>query len=196
MKQLLLGIALIVLLGIAGFLYRNVMEHPRPMLITDAAQVHTPPRTDMAVEGLTYVLPSGFSADEHAIGAEPTLRAAFVASSTETIMIRDYPIPDGKKAEDVMLSSTQYQTSGKVAKSMKELSTLLINGQTFYSVVLERFEGQVHTAYYLPRTTDVLRFEAIDTGVANWTDSKLDVTTLPAQSALRQMLTTLEVTKQ
>lgn len=84
-----------------------------------------------------------------------------------------------------------YESSGNTAQSMKEFAPVLINGKTFYSVVLERFEGQIHSAYYLPRANDVLRFEVLEKDV-DWTNPKLVVTDLPEHKALLQMLATLQ----
>ena len=58
-------------------------------------------------------------------------------------------------------------------------------------VNIERFEGVVTVAYYLARTTDVLRFDAIDRGV-DWTNPSLDTAVLPTQTALRNLLTSLQ----
>ncbi|MEJ0053659.1 MAG: hypothetical protein WDN10_02945 [bacterium] len=219
MKQLLACVALLVLIGVAGFLYRNAVEHrgepmaPGATACTLEAKicpdgtavgrsgpgcVFAPcafPNIEMGEEGIAYALPAGFAADENAIGAEPTLRAAFVASSTETIVIREYPVPEGKSAEDVMIANTQYESSGNMAESMKEFKPVVVGGKTFYSVTVERFEAYVHTLYYLPRATDVLRFEALDKEVLDWSDPKLVVSELPAHAALLKMLSTLQVSK-
>ena len=220
-KELLAGIALLVLLGIAGFLYRNALSRPVTPAGTactleakmcpdgtsvgrtgpDCAFASCPlPNVDMTDEGIAYAIPMGFSADENAIGAEPTLRAAFVKSATstgsETIEVRDYPIPAGKTANDAIIGNTVYGASGKTAASMSEFKPVTISGETYYYVVLERFEGTVHTAYYLPRTNDIVRFEAIQTGVTNWTDANLDPTKLEANQALLGMLATLQLEKQ
>ncbi len=67
-----------------------------------------------------------------------------------------------------------------------------MNGKTYQSVVLERFEGQVHSAYYLARASDVLRFEVLEKDVADWSDSKLVVSNLPEHKALLSLLATLQ----
>ena len=78
---------------------------------------------------------------------------------------------------------------------MKQFKPVLINGKTFQSVTVERFEGIVHTLFYLARSHDVLRFEVVEKDVIDWTDPTLDVNTLPAHSALLDLLSSLQVSK-
>jgi len=68
----------------------------------------------------------------------------------------------------------------------------VLGAHRFTVVSIERFEAVIDTAYYLARSADVLRFDAIDRGVVNWTDPSLDTTALPAVTALRQLLVTLQ----
>ena len=220
MKELLAGVVILLVIGIAGFFYRNTLEHPNvpagptatactqeAKICPDGTSVGrsgpdcafavcAPPNTEDAELGIGFVIPTGYTANPDAIGAEPTLSAVFEKPSKgsvpNTILIRSYPIPAGKTASDVMLAHTTYVSSGKAATSMSEFKTKLIQGKTFYSVVLERFEGQVESAYYLPRANDVLEFEVQEKDVTNWTDSKLDVETLPEHQALLKMLATLQ----
>lgn len=157
------------------------------------------PNVEIPVASSTigFVLPSGYSADENALGAEPTLIAAFVKpSSTQspnTIMIREYSTPAGETGEQVMLAHTTLNPSGMQATSTKQFSTIVIRGRTFYAITIERFEGQVDTAYYLLRTNDVLRFEVVEKDVTSWTDPKLNIGTLPEHQSLLQMLGTLQI---
>ncbi|MDP2651967.1 MAG: hypothetical protein Q8O94_02435, partial [bacterium] len=58
-------------------------------------------------------------------------------------------------------------------------------------VSIERFEGVIDTAYYLARSGDVLRFDAIDRGT-DWTNPNLDISALPAHAALLKLLATLQ----
>lgn len=226
MKQLIAAIFLIVIIGIAGFLYRNALERPivpvantpggatactlEAKICPDGTSVGRsgpdcafaacalPNAEDKAI-GIAFVIPNGYVANADAIGADESLRAVFDKPSknppaTNNIIIRDFPIPEGKKASDVMLEHTMYESSGRTAEAMSEFKTKVINGKTFYSVVLERFEGQVHSAYYLPRANDVLRFEVLERDVTNWSDASLNVETLPEHKALLQMLATLQTT--
>jgi len=62
----------------------------------------------------------------------------------------------------------------------------------FTVVSIERFEAVIHTAYYLARSHDVLRFDAIDRGVMSWSNPSLDIGKLPAHAALKKLLSTLE----
>jgi hypothetical protein len=222
MKQLIAGIAIILVIGIAGFLYRNTLEHSAgPVVATttmptactmeakvcpDGSSVGRtgpnceftacpfPNAEDKAI-GLSFVVPTGYVANADAIGADETLRAVFdkpaKAGALHTIIIRDYPIAAGKTATSTILAHTVYESSGTQPKSLTEFKTKLIQGRSFYCATLERFEGQVHTACYLPRANDVLRFEVLEKDV-DWTNPKLNIDILPEHTAFYKMLATVQ----
>lgn len=219
MKGLLLGVVLLALLGIAGFFYRNALEHPvtigggtvcsqEAKLCPDGTSVgrsgptcafapcKLPNAEDVAI-GIAFVIPPGFTANSDAIGADETLRAVFDAPGNDTalpdsIVIRDYPIQTGSTSSEVILSHTMYESSGNRPKSMKEFSTKVVNGKTYNVLVVERFEAIVHSVYYLVRDKDVLEFEVIERGVSNWSDQTLKVETLPHHQSLLKLLATLQ----
>lgn len=141
-------------------------------------------------------MPPGYVANADAIGADETLRAVFDKSSKEqvphSIIIRNYPIPEGKKGDDVILANTMFEPSGMTPKSMKEFKPVIINGKTYQTAVIERFEGQVHSAYYLVRATDVLKFEVLEKDVTEWTSPTLKVDQLPEHRALQLLLSSLQ----
>jgi hypothetical protein len=217
MKTLLAGIVLILVIGVAGFMYRNAMEKgntPPQVACTMEAKIcpdgssvgRTGPNCAFAAcpmgnvedteHGISYVLPADYVADENAYGADSSLIGAYVKNATTTdissIVIREYPIPAGQTAEDVMRTTAVMANSGQQAAS-SNFSPVIINGVTFSAVTLERFEGVVTTAYYLPRKGDVLRFEVIEKNVMNWTDATLEVNKLPEHAALLKMLGTLKL---
>ncbi|MDB5190422.1 MAG: hypothetical protein JWN49_748 [Parcubacteria group bacterium] len=220
MKQLLFFVVLIVLLGIGSFLYRNVLEQPgagtnsnvtactlEAKICPDGSSVGrsgptcafaacAAPNVELPQIGISFVLPAGFNLNTSAITPGDSLIAAYertmMADPKDAIVVRKFVIPTGKTANDVMLSETMYESSGNQPKTMDEFKPLIINGKTFQTVVAERFEGQIHSLYYLPRDHDVLRFEVLEHNVTNWTDPKLDITTLPGHAALITMLGTLQ----
>jgi hypothetical protein len=158
------------------------------------------PNVELPSASISYVAPSGFAENKQALGADATLLAAYEKSPTGTstlpatrdsIVVRRYAIPAGKDANAVMLAQTMYESSGNQPKTMNEFTPVIINGKTYQTIVVERFEAQVHVLYYLPRENDVLRFEAIQHNVENWTDSKLSIRSLATVAALETMLTTL-----
>jgi len=220
MKQLLAGIILIAIIGVAGFLYRNIQERPisttpnqtactlEAKLCPDGTSVGRsgpscafaaclPPNAEVAPLSIAYAVPAGYIANPNALGSDATLFAVYEKTGSagnppDAIVVRRYPIPAGKTANDVMLANTMYESSGNQPKSMAEFAPIIANGKTYQSIVLERFEAVVHSAYYLPRDTDVLRFEVLEHGIKNWTDPKLDVTKLPQHQAFLTMLATLQ----
>jgi len=84
------------------------------------------------------------------------------------------------------------EPSGIMATSMKEFKPVIINGKTYQTTVIERFEGQVHSAYYLVRATDVLKFEVLEKDVNDWMEPTLKVEQLPEHKALQALLATLQ----
>ena len=215
MKQLIALTVILVVLGFAGFMYRNALEHPAtptPVACTMEAKLcpdgtsvgRSGPNCEFSVcafpnaedktIGIAFVVPTGYTANPDAIGADETLRAVFDKPAKgdvpHSIIIRRYTIPEGKSGEEVILAHTMFEPSGNTPKSMKEFKPVLINGTTYQSVVLERFEGQVHSAYYVVRATDVLKFEVLEKDV-DWTNPKLVVSELPEHKALQGLLATL-----
>ncbi|MDB5265350.1 MAG: hypothetical protein JWM39_63 [Parcubacteria group bacterium] len=223
MKGLLSGIIIVVLIAFGAFVYRGVKERPVALTpqgsqkaCTQEAKVcpdgtsvgrtgpdcafaacAAPNTADVSL-GIVYVVPTGFGASAALLAADPTLRDAYasnVASGTpDSITITSFPIPAGKTANNVILSNTVHESSGIAAKAMNEFTPVLTNGKTFQSITVERFEGIVHTEYYLARTNDVLRFDVTEHNVANWSDSKLLISNLPSHQALLKTLSTLQST--
>ena len=214
MKTLLAGIALIVVLGIGGLVYRNAVEHPsRPGVCpldakvcpdgTSVARTGSAcdfaacpaPNVALADTGLSFALPAGYVADEHAAGADPTLLGAFVKPSADapntTLIIYRYPIPASSTALQVIQSTAIADPSGEPV-APTAFSSITLGSHHFSVVAIGRFEGVVRRAYYLARANDVLRFDAVDMHVENWTDPGLDTSALPANQDLRALLTTLQ----
>lgn len=219
MKSLFLGVVLILLIGVGGFFYRNVAERsgaPEQTVCTKDAKVcpdgsaigrtgpaceFVPcafPNVEVLDAGLSFVVPGEYSVDENAYGAEPTLVAAFVkpsimSSVMHTIFIRRYLRGAGETADDTILANTRYQPADMDAEDFSRFETSLINGKQFRSTVIGRFEGVVHSTYFLVRTTDVLAFEIIEHDVDEWTSPTLVIADLPEHKALQALLSTLQV---
>jgi hypothetical protein len=212
MKGLFLGIALIILLGVGGLVYRNAVEHPlQPIacpldaeICPDGTSVSRtgnsctfpacpPPNVTLADVAIAFALPSGYT--EMALPDEASVAAyaASDASSTDAarIIIRRFPIDASSTALSVIQQTAIGGASGQPISATSFTSTVL-GTHRFTIVAIERFEGIVDTAYYLARSSDVLRFDAIDMHVMNWTDADLDRSALPAHAALIKLLTTLQ----
>jgi hypothetical protein len=218
MKQLIALTVVLLIVGIGGFMYRNALEHPVVLAPTGVACTQEAkmcpdgssigrtgpectfspcllPNAEDTTIHIGFVIPEGYVANADAIGADETLRAVFDKPSKgevpHSIIIRAYPIAEGKTGDEIILEHTMFEPSGTTPASMKEFTPVLINGKTYQSVVLERFEGQVHSAYYLVRATDVLTFEVLEKDV-DWTNPKLVVGNLPEHKALQLLLATLQ----
>ena len=207
-KGLAGGILLIVLIGLAGFLYRSIKEQPTGSIACTAdAKVCPdgtglgrtgpsctfpacpPPNVDLASAGLAFALPMGYSADQ-VQSDDPTLIGAYTNGS-QKILIRQYTLDASTTAADFIRSNAISDPSEMPAPATA-FSSLTIASRRFTVVTLQRFEGTVDTAYYFSRENDVLRFDALSQSVDNWTDPALNVATLPASKDLRSLLGTLQ----
>jgi hypothetical protein len=157
------------------------------------------PNTEIPQAGIAFVAPAGYKVNPGAIGSDTSLigvyeKAKLPGSDTQqdAIVVRRYPIPAGKDANSVMLAQTMYESSGMQPTSMQAFTPVIINGKTYQMIVVERFEAVVHVEYYLPRERDVLRFEALQHNVMNWSEPTLNVRSLKSVADLETMLGTLQ----
>ncbi|HEX8946602.1 MAG TPA: hypothetical protein VF829_00050 [Candidatus Paceibacterota bacterium] len=161
-----------------------------------------PPNVELPSVGISFVLPEGYAPIATSSLANPAIVAAYEttapteASTTAIITISRYPIPEGKTAAQVILSETILDPSGLSPQSLQKFASTTLGGSTFLQIQIGRFEGQVRTAYYLPRAHDALRFDVIERNVTNWTSPALSVGDLPGHRAIRTLLSTLQVRTQ
>jgi hypothetical protein len=159
-----------------------------------------PPNAELTAASTTldFVLPSGYV--RHIVSSD---NSAYIASyiqstgstSASTIDVYDYAIPVGETAAQVMLVHTIFDPSGLQATSTSQFKAVTEGKNTFYEILISRFEGQVQSSYYLYEPNSVLRFDVIERGVQNWTSTSLNPNTLPQHSALQQMLSMLQISE-
>lgn len=211
MKSLLLGIVLIIAIGLGGLVYRNAVEHPSQpaacqmdaLLCPDGTSVSRtgttctflqcpPPNVSLTDIGISFAIPASFVVVELPDASSVAAYEMQNASSTEasSIIIRRYIVNASSTAlatiEQTAIGGASGAPVGKTA-----FSSVVLGARRFTVVSIERFEGVIDTAYYLARGADVLRFDALDRGV-DWTNPNLDVSALPAHSALIKLLVTLQ----
>lgn len=218
MKELIAGVVLIIVVGLGGFLYRNILERnavPQPEVACTleakvcpdgtavgrsgpncAFAVCAPPNIEVAELGVGFVLPQGYTQVEAGAAGQEIQRIYTKAGSDEfsghTITIKRFEIPEGSTAVEVLLSRVRRQPSDLPPESMSDFGTEVIGSHTFRTLGIERFEGHVETAYYLAREKDIIVFDVLERGVYEWTDPALEVSELPEHSALVSMLQTLQ----
>lgn len=223
MKQLIAGIVLIIVIGVAGFLYRNTMERPdaqAPEQVACTMEAKLCPdgtsvgrqgpncefaacpvgNVELAEAKVAFALPAGYTKGVQEPGADGFIehmldfyqKPSTSANAPHYITVYSYPIPAGKTADDVILENTRYQPADMQAEDFSKFTNVTIGTKTFRMTVIERFEGQVESAYFLPRATDVLRFEVIERDVTNWTEPSLVVRQLPEHQSLEKLLATLQ----
>jgi hypothetical protein len=216
MKSLVAGIVLILVIGIGGFIYRNVQERtgPNQLACTEEAKLcpdgkavgrsgpaceFAPcpfPNVEIPDARIAFAVPEGYTPDEEAYGADPSLIAAFEKPSasesvTHRITVRQYPLGGGETAEDVILAHTRYQPADMQAEDFSRFETVFINGKEFRGTVIERFEALVESKYFLVRDTDVLVFSVVEHDVTGWMEADTVITEIPEHAALLAMLSTL-----
>ena len=213
MKSFFLGILLIIVIGIGGLVYRNAVEHPSQPIACPLDALVCPDGTSVARTGssctfaacplpnvsladakVAFAIPAGFSVGEVPDEAAIAAYEQQTASSTiaDTIVLRQYAVGASTTALAVIQQTAINGPSGLPAP-VTSFSSSVLGSYRFTIVSIERFEGTIDTAYYLARGTDVLRFDAIDREVADWTESRLNIGELPAHSALAKLLSTLRV---
>lgn len=216
MKQLLAGAAILLVVGVGSFLYRNTVERPG---ITAAEPVCTleakvcpdgssvgrigrscafapcmPPNVELQDAGIAFVVPGGYGAIESKSALIAFAKPSLSASVSHTLSVHRYIVPEGKTAEEVMLENTRYQPADMRAEDFGRFEEVSVNGTVFQWVVIERFEALVHSSYYLVRENDVLRFDIVEHDVTAWMEPTLVVGELPEHGALLEALRTLQYT--
>ena len=218
MKALLIGILFIFIVGVGGVVYRNAIEHPsRPivcpmdaLVCPDGTSVSRtgnsctfpvcpPPNVSLQDIDISFALPEGFIAAEIPDSTSVMAYASPVtASTTAQIVIRRYMVATSSTPLETIQQTAINGTSGAPVSVTSFTSTQFGSPEygfrPFTVVSIERFEGVIDTAYYLKRLNkgDMLRFDAIDQNVLNWTDANLDIKTLPAHAALIKLLSSLQ----
>lgn len=213
MKSLLLGIVLIIIIGIGGFVYRNAVEHPAQQIKCPLDALLCPDGTSVSRTGfsctfapcplpnitlpnitISFALPAGFLTvalpDADSVAAYE-LPAPTASTSPASMIIRRFTISSAGTALETIQQTAIGAASGAPVSATSFSSTAL-GSHRFTVVSIERFEGVIDTAYYLARSNDVIRFDAIDRDVVGWTDPNLDVSALPAHRALIKLLTNLQ----
>ena len=213
MKSLWLGIGLLVILGFGGLVYRNAVEHPNQQIACPLDAQICPDGTSVTRTGVSCTFPAcpfpniTFAALSISFALPLELHEAALADSSGLVTYELTPVASSSRSGSVTLH--QYPISGTSTAlatiqqtaiggasgapvSVTSFTSTQLGTHRFTVVSIERFEGVVDTAYYLARATDVLRFDATDTGVTNWTDPALVESTLPAHAALIKLLATLQ----
>jgi hypothetical protein len=212
MKSLIYGVTLIILLGIGGLVYRNAVEHPSQATACPVSKLRCPdstfvqhlpnscefplcpfPNVSFPDVHIAFAVPEGFESGDAPDANLIAYYQSSVTSSTTAASIEVLRFPIA--ASSTALATIQQTAVGGASEmpvSATSFTSTVVGSHRFTVVTLGRFEGVVDTAYYLARNDDVLRFDAVDKGVVRWNDSTLDVSTLPANKALRKLLSTLE----
>ncbi len=217
MKSLVAGIVLIIVIGFAGFIYRNVMERtggPEPVACTMEAKIcpdgsavgRTGPNCEFAAcpvsyfDASTLAVPAGYTENKSpnvdmANGGDMTIVREFTKSSASpsvSHIIRVHHLGvSAEGAEADMVRNTRLQPADMPTESIDQFKKVVLGSHTFYSIVIERFEAQVESAYYMPVGSDLYLFTVIERDVTDWMEPSLVVDNLPQHALLRAWLASL-----
>jgi len=217
MKRLFAGTALLFVVGVAGFLYRNTIERPGSIAADGACTLEAKicpdgssvrrtgpscefsaclyPNIEILDKGVAFVVPVGYVSDKNAYSADPTPIASLVKDpGNHRISVLSYSINEGEVADEVILAITRYQPSDMSAEDFSRFETKIIAGKEYRVTGVERSEGLIRSSYFLVREADVLRFDVTEQGVTSSTDLALDSDSLPEHQALVGLLGTLQTT--
>lgn len=219
MKQLIALTTILIVIGIGGFMYRNALE--RPIVIQDSgactqeaklcpdgtsvgrtghscafAACALPNAEDQEI-GISFVIPAGYvymseTGDDAPNEPRVVMEKPSLGDLPHILVIYQLQIPEGKTAEDTVLAHAKRQLTGDEVSSLKDLNSININQRTYLSMVTERFEGQIGSAYYFLRESDVLIFQIVERDISDWTNPELDTASLPEHKALLTLLTALQ----
>lgn len=211
MKRVVVGFVILLVIVGFGLAYRAYVENAARPIACPIDALVCPDGTSVSRTGqsctfapcpypnvsydtlhISFAVPSGFATTTPGgVPDEIELTLSDSASSSARITVRSYALDASSTPLAVIRSTAIGGASGAPVPANMYTSTMA--GRYRVTVVpIERFEGVVHTAYYLSRNEDVLRFDAIDQSVQNWMESSLDVTRLPAHAALKSLLGTLQ----
>ena len=142
---------------------------------------------------VSFAIPAGFTS---ATPSDAAVLAAYEmtdASSTSvaSISLRHYKI-EASSTPSTVIQETAISASG-VPATVTAFSSSESGDRRYTVVLIERSGSIIDTAYYLVHGTDLFRFDAIDTNVQNWSDPSLNVAALPAHTALKKLLLTLQM---
>jgi hypothetical protein len=215
MKQLILGIVLLTVVGLGGFLYRYTLEQPAPnfaqracteeaRVCPDGASVGRSgpdcafavcplPNLELAAAGIAFVIPPGYmqasTSDALAVLEKPTLSP----SVKHRISVVRYATPPGQTADQVILAQTRFQPADEAAANFSRFTSVTLGAHTFRKASIERFEALVHSSYFLVRNGEVLRFDIVEHDVTDWMNPSLNERQLPEHQALERMLGSLQL---
>lgn len=214
MKGIFRGILFIVLVGIAGLVYRNASEHPLQPIVCPLDTLRCPdgtlisrtgsscifsvcpaPNVSIIIGGVhvSFAVPAGFAS---VAPSDTMMLAAYEmadASSTKVarVSLRHYAI-EASSTPSAVIQETAINASG-VPAAVTAFSSSESDNRRYTVVSIERSGSSIDTAYYLVHGADLFRFDAIDTNVQNWYSPGLNVSALPAHAALKKLLSTLQM---
>ena len=187
MKELLLGIALIILLGIGSFLYKNAVQKGpvsnAPVACTLDARIcpdgsavgRTGPACEFeacSTDAVHFSAPVGFTDTLPLLSSTKIGRIGFYTKDPSTISniisISAFKLQEGEIAEDILFREVVLSPSDMRPESIDRFEALSMNGRTVYRILNERFEATVEITYGIPLDGYVVLVSLRDISVEKW----------------------------
>lgn len=187
MKELAIGIFLLIVVGVGGFLYNNAKnnsggENQGPIACTMDAKMcpagwgvgRVAPDCSFAMcpsEKFTYNAPEGYQDTTMLLSSTVEGRLAFYTREPNTISnnITVFVYPKGDQTlEDVVTERLINSPSGMPVESLDEFEQVVVGNNTAYRKILERFEATVQIVYVVDLADIVVVVSHTDISVENW----------------------------
>lgn len=186
MKELFIGIFLIILLGLGSFVYQNAINSPQvntPTACTLDARIcpngsavgRTGPACEFEAcpsDALSFSAPDGFIDSLPLLSSMAEGRVGFYTKEPSTISnnitIFVHETSEERSFEDVLLEEVRLTPSDLNPKSLEDFELLELDGREVYRIINERFEATVEVTYAVPLDGFVVLVSLRDIMVESW----------------------------
>lgn len=187
MKEMLLGVALIILLGFGSFLYKNALQKGpvtgAPVACTLDARIcpdgsavgRTGPTCEFeacSTDVVHYSAPAGFVDSLSLLSSVLPGRLAFYTKEPGTISnvisISAFEMQEGETVEDILLREVTLSPSDMHPDSIEKFETVTVGDRDVYRIINERFEATVEVTYGIPLDGFVALVSLRDVSVEKW----------------------------
>jgi len=185
MKELFLGIILIILLGLGSFVYQNAVNKPQieePVACTLEARIcpgggtvgRTGPLCEFEAcpsDAIQFDAPVGFIDSLPILSSIVEGRIGFYTKEPSTISnnvtIFVHQTSEEESFEDLLLKKVRL-TPSDLHPELEDFEMLELDGREVYRIINERFEATVEVTYGIPLDGFLVLVSLRDIAVENW----------------------------
>ena len=186
MKELMLGIVLIILLGLGGFLYQNATKKEVPdgpvactldaRICPDGSAVgRTAPSCEFEAcpsDAVTYSAPAGFIDTLPLLSSMVVGRVGFYSKEpnviSNNISVFVHKTSPERSFENVLLEEIVLSPSDLHPESLEKFEKVTVGDREVYRIINERFEATVEITYAVELEGFAVLVSLRDVSVENW----------------------------